>query len=227
MIEEERPSAGFDGVRLDAEGQVLLTQGEPERLVIEAEDNMAHELRTTVIGGKLVIRTRRGVELEPTLPITYHLWAADIRSIDIDGSGSVFGGELTSDDLRLSIDGSGEIGLEKVRAGTVSMGIDGSGSVVLPDLQASVVQASVDGSGDIELIGWVDVEHVDIDGSGTYTALELRARSGRVGISGSGDVTACMSPTSSAPTSAAVGMSSREASRACRVACAAVARYDG
>lgn len=188
VIEEEREVAGFDAIRLDAVGEILLTQGTPEGLVIEAEDNMIAELGTAIVAGQLVIRTRRDVELDPTLPIVYHLRVAELRAIAIDGSGGVIAERLDVDALEMSIDGSGEIAIDRLEANAVSMSIDGSGEVTLRDVQAGSVSASVDGSGDIAMSGVVDTEQLDIDGSATIEALELRARSGRVQIDGSGDV---------------------------------------
>ncbi len=168
VIEEERLVSGFDGVRLDAEGDILLAQGETESLVIDAEDNMVAELITEVVAGQLVIRTRPDIELEPTLPIIYRITMADIRSLAIDGSGSIVADGIETDELRLGIDGSGEIALEALRADRI--------------------QTSIDGSGDIVLWGIVDTELVEVDGSGNYDALELQARSGHADIDGSGAV---------------------------------------
>lgn len=168
VIEEERLVGGFDGVRLDAEGDIVLVQGETERLAIAAEDNMVAELITEVVADQLVIRTRPDIELEPKRPIIYRITMADIRSLAIDGSGSIRADGIETDELTLGIDGSGEIALEALRA--------------------NQIQTSIDGSGDIVLFGVVDTELVEIDGSGNYDALELQARSGHAGINGSGDV---------------------------------------
>lgn len=168
VIEEERLVSGFDAVRLDAQGDILLVQGQAEGLVIEAEDNMIAELLTEVVAGQLVIRTRPDIQLEPTRPILYHVGAADIRSLAIDGSGSVFAAGIETDELELAIDGSGDITIEA--------------------LQALWLRTSIDGSGEIALSGVTDTEFVEVDGSGSYDALELHARSGEVGIDGSGDV---------------------------------------
>jgi hypothetical protein len=168
VIEEERLMSGFDGVRVDAEGDVLLVQGETERLAIEAEDNMVAELITEVVADQLVIRTGPDIELEPTRPIIYRITMADIRSLAINGSGSIVADGIETDELKLGIDGSGEIALEALRANRI--------------------HTSIDGSGDIVLLGVVDTELVEIDGSGNYDALELQARSAHAGIDGSGDV---------------------------------------
>jgi hypothetical protein len=168
VIEEERLVSGFGGVRLDTEGDILLMQGETEGLAIEAEDNIVAELITEVIADQLVIRTRPDIELEPTRPIIYRITIANVRSLAIDGSGSILADGVETDELELGIDGSGEIALEALRANRI--------------------QTTIDGSGDIVLSGVVDREVVEIDGSGNYDALELQARSGHAGIDGSGAV---------------------------------------
>ena len=53
--------------------QILLEQGETERLVIDAEDNLVAELVTEVVVGQLAIRTRPDIELDPTRPIIYRV----------------------------------------------------------------------------------------------------------------------------------------------------------
>jgi hypothetical protein len=188
VIEEERTLAGFDALRLDAEGELHLVQGEPQQLTLEAEDNIVAELRTEVSEGTLVIRTRSNVDLEPTRPIVYRLTVPDIHSIEIDGSGSVAAGSIDTDQLDLAVDGSGDIAIEGLSVSSLHTSIDGSGKVVVSELQADIVESSIDGSGDITLSGVANSELVDLDGSGDYDGLELQARTGQAGLDGSGDV---------------------------------------
>jgi hypothetical protein len=188
VIEEERSVTGFNALRLDAEGELHWVQGEPEQLAIEAEDNMVAELRTEVSAGKLVIRTRRNVELEPTRPIVYRLTTPDIHSIEIAGSGSVSAADIDTDRLGLSVDGSGDIAIQGLSVSSLHTRLDGSGTVAVSELQAERVESNIDGSGDIVLSGVADTELVNIDGSGDYDALELQARTGQAGVDGSGNV---------------------------------------
>jgi hypothetical protein len=188
VIEEERPVTGFNALRLETEGDIRWVQAEPERLAIEAEDNMVAELRTEVADGKLVIRTRSNVDLEPTRPIVYRLTAPDLDSIEIDGSGSVSAAGVDTDRLELSIDGSGDIAIDGLSLSSLRTILDGSGQVTVKELQADRVESSIDGSGDIALSGVVNTQRVDVDGSGDYDALALQARTAEAGVDGSGDV---------------------------------------
>jgi hypothetical protein len=188
VIEEERSVTGFNALRLDAEGELRWVQGEPAQLAIEAEDNMVAELRTEVSAGKLVIRTRSNVELEPTRPIVYRLTTPDIHSIEIGGSGSVSAADIDTDRLELSVDGSGGIAIRGLSVSSLRTNIDGSGEVAVNELQAERVESNIDGSGSIELSGVVHTELVNIDGSGDYDAFELQARTGQAGVDGSGNV---------------------------------------
>jgi hypothetical protein len=188
VIEEERWVTGFDALRLDVEGELHWVQGEPEQLAIEAEDNMVAELRTEVSEGKLVIRTRSNVELEPTRPIVYRLTTPDIHSIEIGGSGSVSAADIDTDRLDLSVDGSGDIAIQGLSVSSLRTNLDGSGGVAVSELQAERVESNIDGSGSIELSGVVNTELVNVDGSGDYDGLELQAHTGQAGVDGSGDV---------------------------------------
>jgi len=165
---EERTVRDFDRVVVEGEGTLLLEQGDDERLVIEAEDNLLDELTSDVHDDTLELTQRRNVSLRPTKPIIYHLQMRDIRAVRLRGSGNLRADEIETPDLELDIEGSGSMDVE--------------------ELVAERLDAQIDGSGDIQLGGEVDWQRVRIFGSGEYSGFGLRSEECIVDIEGSGRV---------------------------------------
>lgn len=67
LITEEREVSDFDRVELASDGELMLTQGGSESLIIEAEDNVMSYITSEVRGGTLVLglKTRWWNQLIP------------------------------------------------------------------------------------------------------------------------------------------------------------------
>jgi hypothetical protein len=169
VIQEKRDVSGFNEVRLACVGELSVRQTDKESLSIEAEDNILPKIITEVQGGRLVIRTERGISLSPTVTIRYALTVRDLTALELSGSGKIHAAEIRSNDFSLRLPGSGEIRLDGLTADTLA--------------------AEISGSGKIEVPGKVASQRVRISGSGDYDGRNLQSRSADVSVSGSGDST--------------------------------------
>ncbi len=169
VTQEQRNVSNFNEVTLAAVGELNIQQGDRESLSIEAEDNILPRIKTEVEGGRLAIRTDRGVSLSPTVPIRYRLMVKELKALELSGSGKVHTGGIRSQDFTVRLPGSGEIRMD--------------------ELSADSLVAEISGSGSIELPGKVSSQKVRISGSGDYSARDLQSRSADVTISGSGEST--------------------------------------
>ena len=154
----------FTGVSLGISGDLYLTQGSPQKVVIQAENNL-DEIETEVRNGVLRIKTDnwnsriKGVKIWITMP--------EVEALIISGSGDIFAETpINADELELSV--------------------SGSGSINLPELNGDEIEAAISGSGDLKLAGSADEMELRISGSGSMFAEGLKVNECGIKISGSG-----------------------------------------
>lgn len=165
---EERDVSGFDEVYLEGIGNLIITQGDEESLVIEADDNIISLIRTDVFRHRLTIGFKRGYNFIPISKIKYHLTVIDLDEISLSGAGDVDCDNFSTDQLEFEIDGAGDIDF---------------------NINAERIKTTSSGAGDITLSGKVDSQEIDISGVGKYDAEELESRECSIGLSGAGSVT--------------------------------------
>jgi len=149
---------------------VKLIDGKEGNITITGEENLLEYIVTEVKDGKLILKTEKGVNLQPshrngikiTIPVE------QINSVYLSGSGDITSEKtLTADSFKATISGSGDISL---------------------DLAVKELKTSISGSGDIELTGNTDIFDLSISGSGDIDAFKLAANHVDVSVSGSGDI---------------------------------------
>ncbi len=169
VVSETRPVSGFHGIRLTGSGDVIVTQGDTEGLVVEAEDNILPLVETTVKSDGILhlgMKDHAG-SVETHKGVVYRLAVKGLDKMVLEGSGSIRAASFSADRLRMELPGSGEIALDHFKAGETA--------------------AQIDGSGKIKLSGVGRNQTVQIDGSGDYKAKDFRTDTAEVKINGSGD----------------------------------------
>lgn len=190
MVSMERSTGDYNAVSVSGFFDVELVAGEEGEVTVEAEENLQEFIITEVKNGTLQIKTKEGVNIQPstwkdgisiTVPIT------DIEAVSLSGSGEIIGKtlirttdfsanmsgsgdikiEVESDELFANLSGSGDMNL-KGSAGRFKVQISGSGDVKAYDLEASEVDASISGSADMELTVR-EVLKARVSGSGNIT----------------------------------------------------------
>jgi hypothetical protein len=170
VTQEERPISHFSGVTLAALGNLYIETGDEEALTIEAEENLLPYFEATVTGDMLKIKTRDGVNLDPTAPVNFYLTVKEIDTLVLAGGGNIEAPALQADKFTVESSGSGDIEIASVTADSLEVQLSGSGT-----LRASG--------------GRVDEQTVSISGSGKYEARDLQSNKADVTISGSGSMT--------------------------------------
>jgi hypothetical protein len=181
---EARDVGGFSTIELAGGGDVIIEQSGTESLSIEAEDNLLPDLFSDVSGGILRLGTRDGVDLAPTLPITYRVTVDDLAGLQLSGSGSVTAAGITTPAISIDIRGSGDVTIDGT-ADSQTVTISGSGNYNAGGLGTSDSTTEISGSGDVTLNA-LDTLEADISGSGnvTYSGDPLVSQD----ISGSGEL---------------------------------------
>jgi hypothetical protein len=162
---ETRDVADFSGVSMGISGDLFLSQGSPQKVVISAKEDQIDEIETVVKNGVLHIKTEsrnsnfKDVKIWVTVP--------DIDKIHLSGSANITAETpVKSKELELRVSGSGKINIEKLEGGILEM--------------------SISGSGDLNLGGTADDMDLSISGSGSVNAAQLQVGLCEIRISGSG-----------------------------------------
>lgn len=161
---EERDVSSFTGVSLGISGDLYLTQGSPQKVLIQA-DNDLDEIETQVKDGVLRIKTDKwnsrikGVKIWITMP--------EVESLNVSGSGDI-------------------IAESPVNTDEIDLKVSGSGTIDVAELKADEIGAAISGSGDLKLAGSADEMELRISGSGSVYASGLEVDECGIKISGSG-----------------------------------------
>lgn len=168
VVRQEINLAAFDGIGLGFHAAVILTQGNTQKVVIEAQQNIIDNIKKEVRGGSWDIGFMKSVK--SAKDITIYITLPKVKDLALSGSGSIRSTNKFSNlgDVDIAVSGSGDVHFE----------YDGGDT----DLALS-------GSGDVHLSGTASSLEVAVSGSGDVSASELKAGSCDVAISGSGDVT--------------------------------------
>lgn len=172
LIKENRVVADFDEIRAELNGEVYISQGESESLVIEADEEIMPRLKSEVIAGRLELGLRSWFDIfslvtHPT--IRYWVTVKNLRGAALSGSGKVIvNGPLAAERLRLKLSGSGEF--------------------QVPQLETGNLEIDFSGSGKAEIAGKASRIDLGISGSGNMRAEDLECQDARVRISGSSSV---------------------------------------
>ncbi|WP_375435874.1 head GIN domain-containing protein [uncultured Hymenobacter sp.] len=171
---ETRQVASFNQVTLAGSATVILVQGSPQKVVVDAEAEDLSHLETTVSGEKLRIGTKQEQGMNWSNyrfkgPVTVYVTVPSISALTVSGSG-----KMRAED--------------GVKAKNLNLTVSGSGRMELGEVQADDLETAISGSGDISISGGkVPRQDVRISGSGGVQATKLRTERCNVRISGSGN----------------------------------------
>lgn len=165
---EERDVSNFKKVNLSGVGSLIITQGEQESLVIEADDNIIPLIEAEVIGDKLNIGFKRGYNFIPASTLKFYLTAKELDEIKLSGAGNIYCNEFSTGELEFEISGAGDIDF-KINAESI------------------VIISS--GAGDITLEGSTGTQKITLSGAGKYNGAGLESKKCEISVSGAGSAT--------------------------------------
>jgi len=189
-----RNTGDYDGLKAAGPMDFKLVQGTEGKITIEGDSNLMEYIITEVKDGKLVVRSKKGVNLKPTKTIVVTVPYQSISSVSLAGSGDVENsGTIKADDFKVALAGSGDIDL-KVDADSLESSIAGSGDIQLSGSTGSL-ETKIAGSGDFDGSS-LDSKNVDVKIAGSGDVNVVCNGTLKVRISGSGDVKYSGNPTS-------------------------------
>ncbi len=186
QVKQERDVPEFNEVALSIHGDLYITQGNTQKVEIEASEKTLELLETEVKDGVLHIKFEKW-NVNPKGPITIWITAPNYNGLYVSGSGKIIAeGSISTDELDMKVSGSGKINLNELKAEEVEAAISGSGDMILKG-SAEEMGVSISGSGDILgesfMVGECSVRISGSGGCRIGVSDELEVR-----ISGSGNV---------------------------------------
>ena len=161
---EERKVAHFTELEVSSAFKVVLTQGNEEKLLIDASDTDMKEVITEVKGNKLIIRLKTTNFSRQTGNISVYLTFTTLTDIDVSGAVELKGtNEMRFNDLE--IEGSG--------ASTISLNIS-----------AKKLECDLSGASSATLVGHADHFDIDLSGASKLNALDITAKVCNIDASG-------------------------------------------
>jgi len=163
-----RSVGDFNKIAVSGHFKIKLEKGKEGNITIKGESNIIEKLETTVDGGVLKVKFKKGLNFRANKTIYLTITYQNIESVSLSGSGEVACNDLiNAKDLGLRLSGSGNFNL----------------NVVTTNLNASI-----SGSGNMNLTGETTNFTCGISGSGNMNAKKLTAKVANAKISGSGNV---------------------------------------
>lgn len=164
---EDRTVSQFKNVSVSGAAKVYVSQGDNHSLKIEGDENLLKYIEVIQEGDRVKVRTRPGINLQPTGDLKVYVTAPVYHNIDASGACDIIGQTKISnpDDLSLDVSGAGDINME---------------------VDAPRLKAEVSGSGSINLKGQTKDVDLDLTGAGHAHCFDLMAENTTVEISGAG-----------------------------------------
>lgn len=142
------PVSDFTSVDFQATGEVSITMGEIDSVVIEADENILPFLKTEVIGSQLIISETVNVQISDKRPIHYAITMKKLVHASMSGTGDINIDGIDDDLVKFDLSGTGTItAYGKVR--TLMANLPGMGFIVCIELEADTVIANHSGTGEI------------------------------------------------------------------------------
>jgi hypothetical protein len=167
LVHQLRTVSDVRSIELEGPIDIVVKQGQTEKITVHTDDNIAPLLQTRVDAGILHIGVQPGVSFRTKHPIGMTVELTQLTGLKVLGSGDVTCAQFDTELFEITVRGSGNVRFDALRA--------------------SVLAVLIQGSGDVHLSGTVPKQGYVIEGSGDVDADELVGRELAVRVIGSGD----------------------------------------
>lgn len=162
VVKQERSVSSFEGIDVGGAFKVFLTQGDTEKLVIEADQNLMDIIETEVRGGVLKIRTSE--DIKDATELNIYLTFKDLKELDISGACDL-------------------IGENKFKLADVDIDCSGASEVSMK-FSANNVNLDCSGASDIEFYGSAEKVDMDLSGASQIDAFDFEVGTYDLEVSG-------------------------------------------
>ncbi len=202
---QERTLGDFSEITLSCSVDLYLRQGNENKAVVKADENLLDMIETEISGNTLTIDIEGNISRSREMVV--YITLKDLNKLMVNGSGNVKteskiagmdmeilingSGDVEMDldmkNVNAAINGSGEMDLSGV-SGDFSLKISGSGDFEGDNMRLNLCDIQVYGSGDVEMAGRAATIKIKQSASGDINLFNLDAQDARVNSNGSGNV---------------------------------------
>ncbi len=170
IVSETRPVSNITAVNHGTIGDLTITLGDQETLIVEAEENLLSYLETPVTNGTLTIRNKSGASLNPTRPVRYQLTVKALQSLSNSSTGNILAPVMNGQDIAINLNSTGNITVDGIQADTLKVNSSSTGDITIKG-------------------GQVGRQEISLSSTGKYQADGVKSQSAQVTIRSSGDAT--------------------------------------
>lgn len=196
IVTQNRNVRGFNHVCVNGSPSVYYSQGEKFSVVVEADKDIADNVKTYVKGNTLV------VELENSKfggfvfngdgdPLKVYVTSPDLTGVMVNGSGDfVSDKRVDTDNMDIQLKGSGDIDIKSLICDNLTAVIVGSGDMDIKDADALETNFELVGSGDMDVnLKNTQRTNIVLKGSGDIDIYFNNCGAVKSNLTGSGDIT--------------------------------------
>ena len=148
---ESRNVGDYSSLASQGSMDVQINYGNSNSIEVEAEENLLPYIETSVEDGKLLIRSKKNVNLKSSSKMIVRVSMTKINSLQLSGSGNIKGsGAFTSDGKTdIGVSGSGNLALDFDSFKDLDLSVSGSGNIDLKSSATNSIDAKISGSGNV------------------------------------------------------------------------------
>ncbi len=162
IIKQERTVDSFNSIEVSGAFSIILSQGTPQSVRVEADENLMAAIKTEVKGTTLKIYTNKSIQNCHSMKV--YIVAKEMKEIETSGAVDLeTSGKLTGSDLKLDFSGASD---SKLEIGVAKLIVDCSGGSKIK-LTGSATDVNMDISGAADIYAFdMSSEKYDLDVSG-------------------------------------------------------------
>jgi len=166
LMTEERVESDFNSVHISTAGEVKVTFGTKQEVLVTADDNIIQYITTKVSNGKLIIGIENDVSLS-NFKLIVEVTMTDLEELSTSSAGSI-------------------IGQNKFKADRVRLFSSSAGSIWL-DLEAGELNSNLSSAGSLILSGAVTNHQAVLSSAGSLFAFDLNTKNTTITLSSAGN----------------------------------------
>lgn len=165
VVSQPRDLSEFNGIKVGSGIDVFLTQGEPQSVVVEADENLQEWIRTEVNGNVLRIFTDKTIRSARSKKV--HITCKTLDQLEISSAGDITSlNRFKTESIRIELSSAGDLEFE---------------------LDADEINLSMSSAGNANLKGTANKLRADLSSAGDLNAFDLETKIADVSVSSAGN----------------------------------------
>ncbi|MEO5591390.1 MAG: head GIN domain-containing protein [Chitinophagaceae bacterium] len=164
----EHSVGSFKNVEVSGAIDLYVAQGDTKPVKIETDENLLQYIEVNQEGDRIIVKTRDGINPQPTSKIKVYVTSPLYNDIDVSGASNITGQTriVNTENIKLNVSGAGDINM---------------------DVDAPAIKAEVSGAGSVNLKGQTKTFDLTLTGAAKARCYELLSENTKVDISGAGE----------------------------------------